>query len=81
MNKKIYARPKIQCYALEMSQLVMASPRPRVPLKTKVYGFMQDQAVAGNPNSASTASETWGNVISNNGSVAVSDNGWADNDD
>lgn len=80
MNKKIYARPKIQCYALEMSQLVMASPRG-VPLKTKVNGFMQDQAVAGNPNSASTASETWGNVISNNGSVAGSDNGWAVNDD
>lgn len=79
MKKKIYARPKIQCYALEMSQLVMASPR--VSLNPKVNGFMQDQAVAGNPNSASTASETWGNVISNNGSVAVSDNGWADNDD
>lgn len=79
MNKKIYARPKIQCYALEMSQLVMASPR--VSLMPKVYGFMQDQTVAGNPNSPSTASETWGNVISNNGSVAGSDNGWDVNDD
>lgn len=78
MNKKIYARPKIQCYALEMSQLVMASPG--VPLKPEVYGFMQDQAVAGNPNSASTASETWGNVISNNGRVPGSDNDWAVND-
>ncbi|MDD6552039.1 MAG: hypothetical protein PUF37_00395 [Prevotellaceae bacterium] len=42
---------------------------------------MQDQTVAGNPNSPSTASETWGNVISNNGSVAGSDNGWDVNDD